>query len=404
MLNNSHGQVGTLSWTAPLIIFFFLAVLVRARSDSYWLFAFLLVWLAARAVVRLTLRRLSITHDMDRDHLFPGERVRFTLRVKNRSPLPAPWVWVEDRVPSALLRGPALSHVATMPPGGERVYEYEVQATERGIYRVGHIEVSLGDWFGLRELGGVVDEERWLTVYPRVTSVPPLRLPARIPVGPRRDPASPFQDLQPIGVRRYLPGDPLRLIAWKATARRGELMVKEQPLVRERVTTFFVDLVRGDWDPSRRFELMEKAVTITASLVWWEADPHHALGLVTYGQVVRSVPEGIGHEREAPGMLRVTPRPGAAQRRAILEALAGLQPADGRPFVEWFREEARRLPWGGTVVVLAPTNTRELVEACSLLQRRGRPVVMLVFEPRRTMRAPFPVYEIDTVGAEVRLV
>ena len=386
-----------------LAVFFVAAVLVRARSDSFWLFAIFLVWLAARGVVRLTLRRLHVTHDMDRDHLFPGERVTFTLRVRNGSPLPAPWVWVEDRVPAALLHGPALSHVSTLAPGAERVHRYEVQATQRGLYRVGHIEVSLGDWFGLRELGGTVDEERWLTVYPRVSSAPLLRLPARLPLGPRRDPASPFQDLQPVGVRRYLPGDPLRLIAWKATARRGELMVKEQPLVRERVTTYFLDLVRGDWDAGGRYELMERALTVAASLVWWDTDPHHSLGMVAYGQVVRAVPEGIGREVEEPGILRVAARPGSSHRRAILESLAGLQPADGPPFVQWFQAEASALPWGSTVVVLAPSNSPALVESASLLQRRGHPVVLLVFEPRRTMRTPFPVYEVEAAGAEVRL-
>jgi uncharacterized protein (DUF58 family) len=379
------------------------AVLVRARSDSFWLFALLLVWLLARWVVRLTLRRLRVTHDIDRDHLFPGERVTFTLRVRNGSPLPAPWVWVRDHVPAALLHGPAFSHVATLAPGAEQVHRYQVQATQRGLYRVGHIEVSLGDWFGLRELGGTMDEERWLTVYPRISSAPLLRLPARIPTGPRRDPSSPFQDVQPMGVRRYLPGDPLRLIAWKATARRGELMVKEQPLVRERVTVYFLDLVRGDWDASGRFELMERALTVAASLVWWEADSRHSLGLVAYGQVVRAVPEGIGREVEEPGILRIAARPGSAHRRAILEALAGLQPADGPAFVDWFQAEAGALPWGATIVVLAPTNSHALVESAALLQRRGHPVVMLVFEPRRTMRAPFPVYEVEAAGAEVRL-
>jgi uncharacterized protein (DUF58 family) len=236
-----------------------------------------------------------------------------------------------------------------------------------------------------------------------VLSVPAFRIPARQPVGPRRDPTSPFQDLQPIGVRRYLPGDPLRLIAWKATARRGELMVKEQPLVRERVTCFVLDLVRGDWDPGRRFELMERAVTVAASLVWWDQDPHHAIGLIAYGQVVRSVPEGIGREADPPGFLRVPPRPGSAQRKAILEALAGLHPADGEPMASWLEREARALPWGAAVVVLGPTNTQAVVRAATALERHGHPVVMLAFEPRHTMRTPFPVYEVDAAGSEVRL-
>lgn len=385
-----------------MVLFLVGAVLVRSRSIAFWLYLALLVFLAARLVVRLTLERLRVVHRVDRDHLFPGERVAITLTVANRSPLPAPWVWVEDHVPAKLHHGPVFSHVSTLPAGSERVHRYEVQVTERGLYRLGQVEVSVGDWFGLRELGGTVQEPRWLTVYPRVVPVQPLRLPNRLPVGPRRDPLSPFQDLLPIGLRRYFPGDPLRLIAWKASAHRDELMVKEQPLVRERVTYYFLNLSRRDWDPARRFELMERVITIAASLVWWEPDPRHSLGMVAYGRIERAVPEGIGREVEAPGVLRVPARAGAGQRRAILEALAGLQPADGQPFLDLLSDEVRRLPWGATLVMLVPTNTNELVNLCTEFQRRGHPVVILTLEPRRTMNARIPIHEVELGGQEVR--
>lgn len=391
-----------MTWTAAIVVFAIGAILVRAHSVAFWFYLVLLVLVLARMAVRLTLQRLRVVHRISRDHLFPGERVGVTLTVANGSPLPAPWVWLEDQVPQKLHHGAVFSHVATMLPGTERIHRYEIQATERGLYRLGHVDVTVGDWFGLHELGGTVDEEQWLTVYPRVLAVQPLKLPNRIPVGPRRDPLSPFQDLLPIGLRQYMPGDPIRLIAWKATAHRGELMVKEQPLVRERVTYYFLNLNRADWDASRRFELMERVVTVAASLVWWEPDPRHALGMVAYGRIERSVPEGLGRTVQEPGVLRVPARAGAGQRRAILESLAGLQPADGPSFTELLSTEVRQLPWGATIVLLVPTNTNELVALCTQFQRHGHPVVLLTFEPRRTMTADLPIHEVEIGVQEVR--
>lgn len=391
-----------MTWTVAIVVFGIGAILVRAHSVAFWFYLTALVLLLARAAVRLTLQRLKVVHRISRDHLFPGERVGVTMTISNGSPLPAPWVWVEDHVPQKLHHGAVFSHVATMLPGTERVHKYEIQATERGLYRLGHIDVTVGDWFGLHELGGTVEEEQWLTVYPRVLSVQPLKLPNRLPVGPRRDPLSPFQDLLPIGLRHYLPGDPLRLIAWKATAHKGELMVKEQPLVRERITYYFLNLNRNDWDASRRFELMERVITVAASLVWWEPDPRHALGMVAYGRIERAVPEGVGRMMEEPGILRVPAREGAAQRRVILEALAGLQPADGPTFADMLSSEVRQLPWGATIVLLVPTNTTELVAMCTQFQRRGHPVVMLTFEPRRTMTADVQIHEVEIGVQEVR--
>ncbi len=391
-----------MKWATATVVFLLAAVLIRDRAVAFWLYLAVLVLLASRLIVRLTLERLRVVHRIDRDHLFPGERVGITLSVANRSPLPAPWVWVEDRVPAKLRHGTAFSHVATLPAFAERLHHYEVQTSERGLYRLGHVDVSVGDWFGLRELGGTVQEPRWLTVYPRVMPVQPLRLPNRLPLGPRRDPLSPFQDLLPIGLRQYQPGDPLRLIAWKATAHKGELMVKEQPLVRERVTYYFLNLTRGDWDPARRFELLERVITVAASLIWWEPDPRHALGLVAYGRIERSIPEGLGREVEEPGVMRVPAHAGAGQRRAVLEALAGLQPADGPPFLEMLSDEVRRLPWGATILLLVPTNTPDLVALCTQFQRRGHPVVILTFEPRRTMNADVPIREVEMGVQEVR--
>lgn len=389
-------------WTTAIVVFLIGAVLVRAHSVAFWFYLAALGLLAARMAVRLTLQRLRIVHRLSTDHLFPGERVAITLAVTNGAPLPIPWVWVEDRVPAKLSRSAAFSHVATMGPGAERIHRYEVQARERGLYRLGHVDISIGDWFGLHELGGTVDEEQWLTVYPRVVAVQPLRIPSRLPIGPRRDPLSPFQDLLPVGIRQYVPGDPLRLMAWKATAHRGELMVKEQPLVRERITYYLLNLNRPDWDPGRRFELLERVITVAASLIWWEPDPRHALGLVAFGRVERSVPEGMGREVDAPGVLRVASRAGAAQRRALLETLAGLQPADGMNFLDLLSDEVRRLPWGATLVLLVPTNTPELVTFCTQLQRHGHPVVLLSFEPRRTMNADVAIYEVEMGTQEVR--
>ena len=392
----------SVNWVVAIVLFAVGAILVRAHSVAFWLYALILVVVTARTAVRMTLQHLRIVHRIDRDHAFPGERIHFSLVVANRSPLPAPWVWVEEHVPVKLSKSVIFSHVATMLPGVEREHRYEVQVTERGLYRLGHLEVSVGDWFGLRELAGTVSGEKWLTVYPRVMTVRPLKLPNRLPVGPRRDPLSPFQDLLPIGIRQYMSGDPIRLIAWKATAHRGELMVKEQPLVRERVTYYFLDLNRDEWDPGMRFELMERVITVAASLVWSEPDPRHNIGLVAWGRIERSVPEGMGREVEEAGVLRVPAKSGSAQRRVILESLAGLQPAEGPRFADLLNSEVRKLPWGATIVMLVPTNTDELVASCTQIQRRGHPVVMLTLEPRRTMDAQIPIHEVEIGLQEVR--
>lgn len=131
----------------------------------------------------------------------------------------------------------------------------EVMATphRRGVFTALNVEVRCGAPLGLlwarRTLQ--VSLPRPLEVAPRPV---PMPLPVELRAGAEGDAAPPRRrrGLDTVrGVREYAVGDPLKLIHWPATARRGRLVVKEFEVPESPRLAVQVDL-RGHPDAAER--------------------------------------------------------------------------------------------------------------------------------------------------------
>ena len=162
----------------------------------------------------------------------PGLMSRATVRVTNLSLLPSLEARWDDHLPhgvtgesSGLLPALGGSH-----SDSSRVsFSYGLQGLRRGRHAIGPLQINVIDPFGLvsrRHSFGVAES---LTVLPRR-----LELPAIARRGASDDGATrPSPQHVDVGnddtiARLYAPGDALKRLHWKATAHRGELMVRQE--------------------------------------------------------------------------------------------------------------------------------------------------------------------------------
>lgn len=105
----------------------------------------------------------------------------------------------------------------------------ELYCKYRGTYPVGVKSVSVTDFFGLFTITYPMMAQVRLTARPRILTLAQLQSKLK-----KRDPkknrpvAAHLQEQLDFEVRKYQPGDSLRHIHWKNSARAGELLVRKQ--------------------------------------------------------------------------------------------------------------------------------------------------------------------------------
>lgn len=109
--------------------------------------------------------------------------------------------------------------------GGDSV-SYEITPRRRGKHEIGPATVVVTDVLGLVARTSRVENRGTLLVFPPIRRLAPGArtelLAASGAVDPRPSGRDTFE-----GLREYVPGDPLRDVHWKSSAKRGSLVVQE---------------------------------------------------------------------------------------------------------------------------------------------------------------------------------
>ncbi|HBY92482.1 MAG TPA: DUF58 domain-containing protein [Chloroflexi bacterium] len=357
--------VGLLLRDAPLVLLGLILLVIAA-----------IIWSWDRA----SLSGVHYERRLESNPLFWGEETDLMVTVSNLKPLPLPWLRVEDEVPEEvvfltgrLLPNPAprratLRHLLALTLYERVERRYRLQAAQRGEFRFGPATLTTGDLFGFRRRQQRVDTITRLLVYPKLVSLEALGLDPRRPFGPARIRRRLIEDpLLVRGVREYTPHDNLRVVHWPATARLGRLQAKQYEPSAIRRTLIFLNVASyprpyEGLDPN----LLELAITTAASLGRWALDQGEEVGLYANSSA-----------REMPAALRLPPAAGPAQLQRLLEALARLSFYVLMPLADLVEREARRLPFGATLVAITATVDDALLAVLSARQRAGTPVLLL---------------------------
>ena len=148
---------------------------------------------------------------------------------------------------------------------GERgTRAYRLPTTRRGIFDVPPIEVTRRDAFQFFRLSHRFGDVQRIWVYPRILPLRSLPTGSKTPhlEGPSSE-TSPQGSITFHRLREYVPGDDLRLVHWRSSARLGTLLVKHNVDTSQPFTVVVFDQRPGLYTE----ESFEHAVDVTASVV-----------------------------------------------------------------------------------------------------------------------------------------
>lgn len=310
--------------------------------------AMLLAWLGRP--------RLAVTRQITTGLAFSGHRVGVALVVTAAGRRRSAPLLAEERL-DRRLGPPRRCHLPRLRAGAQVIVPYDVQAQTRGRHVLGPLAVFQHDPFGLISSGQWLSGTSEVLVLPRVV---PLERQAAGAGGQRNDgviaPAMGTRGEDDVTVRDYRAGDEIRRVHWASTARRGELMVRQEEQPRQRRAVVVLDTrdtVFGLPD-----DAFEWAVSATASVIDHLDRSGWMVHLVTADRLDDGAERPVSSQDALRHLALIEPRRGDEPRLASVAR--GLAES------------------GGLVVVIAGDDDPEHIGRLTAVRRPGATGVMLV--------------------------
>jgi uncharacterized protein (DUF58 family) len=304
---------------------------------------------------------LRVTLSLDRDRAVEGEEVQAELRVQAVTAVERLEVW------PVLPEG--IEPAAAAPPlrlaaGEGQVLRLRLRCRRWGGHLAGPVHLRATDRLGLLVAEGELGDRRPLKVYPRPEPLRALTLPAPTQrlVGDRlarhAGDGVEFAELRP-----YVPGDQVRRINWRVSARRGALHVNQQHPERNADVVLFLDTFAQAGDG--REGTLDLTVRAAAALAGRHLATRDRVGVVAFGGYLQWLYPGSGR--------------GHAWR--VLDLLLETQVVTSYADKTVQIVPVRMLPPGALVLGLTPLLDERGIHALLDLRGRGFEVALVVISP-----------------------
>jgi uncharacterized protein (DUF58 family) len=306
-----------------------IASVTLGRTDVLFVGVFLTVLpLAAMISVTVDRPRLGVTRSFHPDVVAVGEKAAIVTTARNLSSRPSPASGWREFAPPAVGVAPGRpfprlgAHQQTGSHGRDTVVlRQEVQPAHRGSHPVGPLIVSRNDPFGLAFAEYAIGQPRQLLVTPRVSALTSGDLDIARSEGNEHEllrHSIPSAD--ELIAREYRPGDPLRRVHWRATARHDKLMVRQEERRSDPEAWLLADTLNTG-APDAEFETL---VDLVASIGVHLLDEGFVVSVVETGRRQLSGRSGAGRTGTL-GSVTPTYDVGSADR-LLLADLAALEP------------------------------------------------------------------------------
>ena len=246
----------------------------------------------------------------------------------------------------------------------ERTLELRLRCVRWGNYDIGDLRVRARDRLGALVWEDRLDRTSRLRVYPLPETlrkiVPPVATQPSTgnDVARQKGEGVEFADL-----REFAPGDRVRSINWRATARRDRLVVNDRHPERNADVILFLDTFADARAGGR--STLDLAVRATSTLATRYLERRDRVGLVSFG-----------------GSLRwLTPGMGLGQRYRIVDSLLESEIVFNYAWKDVSIIPARTLPAQALVLAISPLLDERAVEALADLRARGYDLAIVEVSP-----------------------
>jgi uncharacterized protein (DUF58 family) len=357
-----------------------LTALVVARPELVALTAPFLLALAV-GLALATPPRVGVSFSLDEPRVLEHDKV--SARVELAAATSVERLDLYLRLPQGIELAGGSDPVALRLRRGEtRELELRLRATRWGGHVLGPAYLRAFDPLGLLAWEWTIETRQELRVYPREDALRRVLSPREPQLGSgnevsrRKGEGIEFAD-----IRRWSPGDPVRRVNWRASARRNELWVNESHPERNTDVILFVDAFA---EARRGAEsTLDLAARATATLADAYVRRRDRIGLISFGGILRWL----------------SPDLGATQLYRLVDALLDTQVVLSYYWKEIDVIPRRTLPPNALVIALSPLLDPRSVGALLDLQARGHDLAVVDLSP--IPFTPRPSSGLDAVAYDI---
>ena len=356
-------------------------------------------------------RKLILTRSTRENRQQVGQYFTEKYEINNQKLLPILWITVEDK--SGLSSENEKRLIAWIPGNSRKIFVNQSILNKRGVFSLGPTHVESGDPFGIFIQTITYQSNVKLVVIPSYEKLQSFPEPLSSLTGgaarkSRDTEVSPYA----VSIREFYPGDPLRRIDWKSTARLDRLMVKEFEEDPQAIVWIFLD---GHEDIHFKKNGKEYTNELKPQILFEKFERREfSLPEDTFEYVISFAASicdyyidngrSIGFGANCQNLIGIAPERGTRQLDKVLEILSSLLVSTIAKFPEFLVSQSSLIQKGSSVILLTSNTTTELIHAIELLKRRNIAVILISVnsEGFGSLDIPANFYEVAK-GMDIKL-
>jgi uncharacterized protein (DUF58 family) len=304
---------------------------------------------------------VKVAFELEHERQVEGETVTGELELQSRTS--TAFEFLLD-LPRGLVAETPNPQVLRLRPDERRELDCTLRCEDWGGYVVGDFLLRSRDDFGLLVHEWSLERPHPLKVYPRGEALRRLLRPMETQTfAGNQVPRARGEGIEFADLREFVPGDRVRRINWRATARRGKPWVTETHPDRNSDVVIFLDTFLE----ARREEAgtLDLAVSAAASIVAHYLREKDRVGLVSFGGVTNWL----------------TASSGLVQLYRVLDSLLDAEIYLSYAWKEIDHLPVRALPPDALVLALSPLLDERAVRALLDLRARGFDLTVIEISP-----------------------
>lgn len=213
-------------------------------------------------------KKINAYQRIEQRDYYVDEVLEVNSYIDNDSFLPVPHIEIIDRTEEAISGDFAKPTVTSLLPMGREIVHKEIIAKYRGLYDLGPIEIEISDALGIFTRKRKIYSNTPVKVYPRIHRVERINLKSMQSYGTLTTKQKAFEDNTSVSdIRKYSPGDSIKRIHWKVSAKKKNLFVKNYEMTGSAATYIFLDFKKNCYKGENIRDLEEKAVEASSSTI-----------------------------------------------------------------------------------------------------------------------------------------